>query len=105
MAFDDAGEKREKQEAELRDLTNRIDGLRKAFDRFFMGIDKAPPARDRDALARSLRSSGLQRARNTSIKFRYNNLMQRFTSYGRNWDRQMRLREEGRMEKNEGGRS
>ena len=98
MSIDEAGAKREEMEKELRTLTQRMETLRKNYDRFFMGLEKVPPGRERDSLARALRSSKLQRARNTGIKFRYNNLTQRFASYNRNWERQMRMREEGRRE-------
>jgi len=93
--MDAAGEKRKEQERQLAELQQRLEALRRKFERFFMGLDKAVPGAERDRLARDLRNSPLVRARNTALRFRFNNVTQRYTALSRNWDRQLRIREEG----------
>ena len=93
--MDAAGNKRKEEERQLAELQQRVEALRRKFDRFFNGLDKAIPGAERDRLARDLRNSPLVRARNTALRFRYNNVIQRFAALSRNWDRMLRIREEG----------
>jgi len=93
--MDQAGEKRKEEERQLAELQRRLEAVRRKFERFFMGLDRVVPGAERDRLARDLRNSPLVRARNTSLRFRFNNITQRYASLSRNWDRQLRVREEG----------
>ncbi|MGM0575481.1 MAG: MXAN_5187 C-terminal domain-containing protein [Myxococcota bacterium] len=88
-----------RMEAELESLAQRLHDLRVQYDRYFMGLERIPPLRDRQALERDMRNSGLRKARRTALKFRFNNLRQSLATHARRWDRIMRLIEEGRFKR------
>ena len=88
-------EARAAQDAEVDALNAKIEKLRVAYDRFFMGLERVPPARDRAALERELRHSPLHQAQTTATKFRFQGVQQRMASYRSYWDRIMRMIEEG----------
>lgn len=88
-------EARAAQDAEVDGLNAKIERLRVAYDRFFMGLERVPPARDRAALEREIRLSPLHRAQTTATKFRFQGIQQRLASYRSYWDRVMRMIEEG----------
>lgn len=94
-----ASTKREQQEAALRALEKRLEKLRVDFDQFFMGIVKVPPTEARDKLQRDLRFSDLKKSTNTALRFRFQNLTQKLTTYSTFWERTMRQREEGTFRK------
>ena len=91
--------RRQKQENELRSLEKRLEKLRVDFDQFFMGIIKVPPVDARDKLRRDLRFSDLKKANNTALRFRFQNLTQKFTTYTTYWERTMRQRADGSFRK------
>jgi hypothetical protein len=98
MATKNAGDIRtskDQQEAELEELAQRIDKLRVAFDRFFMGLERLPPLADQAALERDVRRSQLRQVRKTSVKFRFQNLQARLVTYASYWNRILRMIEEG----------
>ena len=86
-------------EAELRELTERVEELRTKYDRYFMGLDRIPPERFRSKLERDMRNSKLLKSHKTELKFRFKNVQSRLTSYRRYWDRVMRMIEEGRFKR------
>jgi len=88
-------EARAAQDAEVDGLNAKIEQLRVAYDRFFMGLERVPPARERAALEREIRLSPLHRAQTTATKFRFQGIQQRFATYRTYWDRVMRMIEEG----------
>ena len=93
---DSAFQKRRSQdEKELQGFIQRLERLRMDFDRFFMGQERVAPIPRRDQLRRDLRASGLNRARNTALRFRFQNLMIRLASYTTYWERALREKEEG----------
>jgi hypothetical protein len=87
--------RRQAQERELKQLTQRLEKLRKSFDRFFMGLDKVVPIPERDQLRRDLKRSSLNKARNTETRFRFQNLVVRITTLNSRWERMLRKIEEG----------
>lgn len=89
-------------EAELRELTDRVEELRTKYDRYFMGLDRIPPERFRAKLERDMRNSKLLKSHKTEMKFRFKNVTSRFTTYRRYWDRVMRMIEEGRFKREKG---
>jgi hypothetical protein len=94
----EAMEALKKRESESLDaFGRRVERLRISYERFFMGIERVPPHVERQKLERDLRNSPLMRSRNTALRFQFNNVRQRITSYGRYWDRILRMIEEGRF--------
>ena len=85
--------------AELAEYTERLEELRVRFDRYFMGLDRIPPLKDRTDLERAFRTSMLVKSHKTEIKFRFKGLRARLATYGRRWDRIMRLIEEGKFKR------
>lgn len=94
---DSIRERQKKEAAALESFSRRVEQLRIAYERFFMGIDRVPPAIDHQKLERDLRNSPLVRSRNTALRFQFNNVRQRLLSYARYWSRIMRLIEEGKF--------
>ena len=90
---------------ELREFTERLEELRVRFDRYFMGIEKIPPLRERADLEREMRNSRLIKSHKTEIKFRFKGLRSRLTTNARRWDRIMRLIEEGKFKRERGSLS
>ena len=80
---------------DIDDLRNRLEALRRAFDRFFQGLERVPPQKDREALARELHRARIARGLGNAERFRLNQVQQRLNSYGRLWDRNLRAMEAG----------
>ena len=80
----------------LEDIEERIKRLRKDYDRYFMKIEKREPIMDRALVERMLRHFDIPRGTPAHIKFRYQNLMQRFAIMKTYWERCLRQMEEGR---------
>jgi len=91
--------RRHRHEQELKSLELRLEKLRVEYDQFFMGIVKVPPVKKREKLQRDLRFSELKKANNTSLRFRYQNLTQKLTTYSAYWERTMRQIEDGTFRK------
>jgi len=81
---------------ELDELQQQMKGLEIGYERYFAGVDKREPLRDRTALARRLRYYSNRRIVWTDLKFRYQGLLSRFMSYCQYWDRILRLMDEGK---------
>ncbi len=99
---DSASSRQQAQERELAALAAGIEELRTAFERYFMGLDRLPPHKQREQLERALRNSGLVRAKKTALRFQFQNLQQRMTSYCGYWDRVLRMIEEGTFRRERG---
>jgi hypothetical protein len=91
-----------KHAQELEELSERVEALRNKYDRFFMGLDRIPPERERADLDRALRFAEVRRSHRTELKFRLASLRNRFTTNARRWDRIMRMIEEGKFRRERG---
>lgn len=80
---------------ELNDLERRVDRLRVLYEQFFLGIEKRPPLGLQRDVFRLLRHIGNYQIRNTSHKFRYQSVIQRFNVHRAYWARTTREIEEG----------
>jgi hypothetical protein len=89
-------------ESELATFRERLESLRAKYDRYFMGLERIPPEKIRSDLERDLRNSKLETSHKTAVKFRFNNVRQRMSTYARYWDRIMRMIEEGRFKREKG---
>lgn len=90
-------EQRREQQRELDALNEAIDKLRVQFERYFMGLERLAPIREREALLRSFRRTKLRECRNTAMRFKFQNLNARLVTYQQYWTRIMRLIEEGKF--------
>ncbi len=77
----------------LIELEKRLTALKVEFERYFMGLEKRWPARERDMLKRDIRR--FEPPANSVIKFRYQNLQQRHITLDRYWERILRAIENG----------
>ena len=81
---------------DLDQLQQQLKELEIAYEKYFAGVDKREPFRDRTELARRLRFYTNRRIVWTDLKFRYQGLLSRFMSYCQYWDRILRLIDEGK---------
>ena len=78
-----------------RDLREQV----KNWERFFSGRLRVPPEVERTRFAQRLRSLAEQTFNRRADQFRIEQLQHRFMSYSQNWERMLRDREEGRMQR------
>ncbi len=93
----DAVALKEKFDAELDQLDQRIARLRVLYDQYFMGIEKLEPMYQRKEIVKIFNLSQILKLGSTVHRFRYRAMQQKFTSYSSYWDRIVRLIEEGHM--------
>ncbi len=80
---------------ELEELDSRLERLRIKYDQFFTGTEKALPYVLRKDVDRRFQALHRESIRNTGARFRFQTLVQRFTSYQTYWNRILRQIEEG----------
>ncbi len=87
-----------KLNAELRKLDNRLDVLRREYEKYFRGARERPPNNKRNQVERQLRDLEQTKFSKTSLKFRFRSLLQRFNTYKQKWNRIQRQKERGTYE-------
>lgn len=92
-------EQQQAMERELQELSAMVEQLRVKYDRYFMGLDRIPPEKLRAALDREFRVSKLQTTHKTALRFQFETIRNRMTTYKRYWDRILRMIEEGRFKR------
>lgn len=86
-------------EAELEELSRRMDRLRVLYEQYFQGVERVPPYNLQKDIVRIIHRLSQVRMRATTHKFRYQSLIQRFNAHKSYWARTMRDIEEGRLQK------
>jgi hypothetical protein len=81
---------------ELLAIEKNLKELQSLYERYFAGVEKLEPLKQREQVARSLRQFANRRIVQTDLRFQYQNLAQRFHTYAGYWDRILRLMDEGR---------
>ncbi|MBL8943466.1 MAG: hypothetical protein JNK45_09975, partial [Myxococcales bacterium] len=71
----------------LDQLEAEIESLRVAYDKYFLGVDRAAPVRQRERLERKLRALEGTSMRTTMLRFRMGGLRARFITYAHYWTR------------------
>lgn len=89
-------DERRKIEQALDEIQLAMKELEIRYERYFAGVEKREPQRDRTDLARRIRHFSNRPIFQTDIKFRYQGLASRFYSYAQYWDRILRLMDEGK---------
>jgi hypothetical protein len=79
----------------LDELEHAIDGLRIAFEKYFLGVDKVAPMRMRDRVERQLRAIEQMHFSSTALRFRLAGLRARLVTYGHYWNRVLGEMERG----------
>ena len=79
----------------LQKLEQRIDTLKKRYERFFLGVERRPPTAMRKQVVREVFELEQTYINNTAQKFRLRSLVQRFNTHKTRWNRIMRQIEEG----------
>jgi len=89
----------------LRALDNIGANLRELeilYERYFSGMEKREPLRQREEMQKRLRQFVNRRIMKTDLRFRYESLAARYHTYTGHWDRILRLMDEGRYERHTG---
>lgn len=79
----------------LDQLEAEIESLRVAYDKYFLGVDRAAPVRQRERLERRLRALEGTSMRTTMLRFRMGGLRARFITYAHYWTRILDQMERG----------
>jgi len=82
-------------EATLHELDKRVDRLRALYEQYFRGYERIEPIVPRKDVERRLFGLRTLQPRNTASRFRYQQLLQRYTMFTTRWGRLTRQIEEG----------
>ena len=77
------------------ELELRLERLRVLYDQYFMGIEKMPPNVAQKDVDRRIWVLRREQIRNTGIRFRFQTIVQRYSTFGSYWMRIMREIENG----------
>ena len=80
---------------ELDAAEERLTWLYTTYEKYFVGVDRRPPERERKELSERIRKFRTSTTKNTALRFRINTIFARLLSYERLWDRTLREMEEG----------
>lgn len=80
---------------ELDELDKRVTELKILYDKYFLGLEKFEPQKNRLEAQRIINDLQGRYIRNTGAKFRRDQLKSKFLSYCRYWDRILKQIEEG----------
>lgn len=71
----------------LEEFEEAIEILKVKYDRYFYGVDRVVPARDRERVDRMVRNLMRQHWRTTMHRYKFAQLKQRYTTYQHYWNR------------------
>lgn len=79
----------------VEDLEPKIERLKSLYQQYFMGIEKIPPHVLRKDVERSIFRMRRSKLQNTRLRFKFQQLVQRYNTYDQYWSRIMRQIEKG----------
>jgi hypothetical protein len=85
----------EKLAEELDEMDQGIVELQVLYEKYFLGIDRRPPDRERKVVSDRMRTLKTTYVKNTALKFRLHTLFAKLISFERMWDRTLREMEDG----------
>jgi hypothetical protein len=85
----------EKLAEELDAMDEAIVELQVLYEKYFLGIDRKPPDRERKQVSDRMRTLKTAYVKNTALKFRLHTLFAKLISFERMWDRTLREMEDG----------
>jgi uncharacterized protein with von Willebrand factor type A (vWA) domain len=83
-------------EQRVRRLEQDINRLKAAYDQYFAGIERRPPEKLAERVAREVRTLTSTVMTNTALRFRTQQAISRYNTYYQFWQRKLRDLEEGR---------
>ncbi|MBN2720018.1 MAG: hypothetical protein JXR72_02820 [Proteobacteria bacterium] len=83
-------------EARIRKLEKDIDQLKKAYERYFSGVERLAPEKLAASVAREVRSFTGTVISNTALRFRVQQAIARYQTYLAYWQKTMKELEEGK---------
>jgi hypothetical protein len=83
---------------QVEDLDKKLERLRALYEQYFMGIEKLEPTVLRHEVEKRFRALRKERCPNTAVRFRFQTLIQRYTTLMSHWQRVCRAIEEGTYE-------
>ena len=83
---------------QVEDLDKKLDRLRALYEQYFTGIEKLEPRVPRLEVEKRFRALRKERCSNTAVRFRFQTLIQRYTTLMSHWQRVCRAIEEGTYE-------
>lgn len=86
---------KEDVQKELDVLDARMTALKVLYDKYFLGMEKLEPIRERAEIQKTIIELGTRFIRNTGAKFRRDTLKNKFLTYQRFWDRILKQIEDG----------
>jgi hypothetical protein len=89
---------RNEQQEQISGLEEILRKLKSQYDQFFAGSRNLPPSEERKRFDRAMRELAKGRIRDNAVRFRYNNLVNKWTMYQELWNRRMREKEEGPLQ-------
>ncbi len=89
---------RNPQMEQIAKLEETIRKLKTMYDQFFAGTRPLPPSEEKKRVERALRDMGQDRIRDNATRFRFNNLVNKWTMFQELWNRKMREKEEGPLQ-------
>lgn len=82
-------------EALIKDLEGELGLLKARYEQWIQGIERIPPARQKDRLERRLRELRREQPNNTAMRYRFQAVFARWTTMNTYWQRITRQIEEG----------
>jgi len=81
--------------ARVDELEKRLERVRASYEAYFLGLERRPPELARQQVHHKLLELQTVPITNTALRFRFQNLVQRFTQLAGHWNRTMREIEAG----------
>ncbi|RYE81980.1 MAG: hypothetical protein EOO75_21385, partial [Myxococcales bacterium] len=82
-------------EQALADLEEKLEKLRVLYDQYFSGFERFEPLRKREDLERRIKVLRRENIRNTGQRFKFQQIVQRLTTFSQYWTRILREIEKG----------
>ena len=79
----------------IEDLEPKVERLKALYQQYFMGIEKIPPSVLRKDVERTIWRLRRERLQNTRLRFKFQQIIQRYNTYSQYWARIMREIEKG----------
>ncbi len=79
----------------IAEVDERLEKLRILYDQYFSGIERTEPLRRREELERRIKNLRRENIRNTGQRFKFQQIVQRYTTFSQYWTRILRQIEQG----------
>lgn len=87
-----------KFDRQIDEMENAINLLKREFEKYFGGGSKKPPTDDQTKLEKAIKKYVGAPGLNYAQRFRYSSLVARFNTYNELWNKQLRMKEEGKYQ-------